>query len=85
MPPIVDMLCLLYFHVFEIQLSTPDDYYYEKWFEVDQRRKCVEFSVKAENDAHIALGCDKEHSGKHWEIVIGGWNNCQSVMRKENQ
>ena len=43
------------------------------------------FQVKARNDAHIALGGDTNHDGKHWEIVLGGWSNKKSVIRKKNQ
>ena len=45
--------------------------------------KVVEFQVKADSDAHILLppcdGCDG------YEIVIGGWDNTQSVIRDRKQ
>ena len=84
-PPLIDILCLLYYHHFEIRLSTPNHYHYKHWFEVDQSTKRIELRVKATNDAHIALGSYRLHDSKHWEIVIGGWRNTQSVMRKSNQ
>ena len=45
----------------------------------------VLFSVKANNDAHIALGVDAQHNGVHYEIVLGGWSNTGSVIRSGNQ
>ena len=45
--------------------------------------KVMEFQVKADSDAHILLppcdGCDG------YEIVIGGWDNTQSVIRDRKQ
>ena len=84
-PPLIESLCLLYYQIFDIHLSTPNDYLYKEWFDVNQTKKCVQFQVKANNDAHIALGNIKAHKSKHWEIVISGWNNTCSVMRKKNQ
>ena len=69
----------------QIHLATPDKYHYGKWFELGDNTKRIEFSVKASNDAHIALGWDTLHGGRHWEIVIGGWLNYQSVIRKEGR
>ena len=37
--------------------------------------------MKANNDAHIALGEDTNHNGKHYEIVLGGWGNTHSRIR----
>merc|ERR1719474_1952767 len=85
MPPLISFLCLWYLLIPETRLHTPNDYNYKHWFEADPDRNCVEFLVKAHNDAHIALGSDQLHDGKHWEIVIGGWANRQSVIRKRNQ
>lgn len=84
-PPLINFICLWYLHIPETRLSTPNHYNYKHWFEVDPDRNCVEFKVKANNDAHVALGSDQLHNGKHWEIVIGGWANQQSVIRKKNQ
>ena len=41
----------------------------------------VAFTVKASNDAHIALSEVNNHRGKKFEIVIGGWDNGKSVIR----
>jgi hypothetical protein len=38
----------------------------------------IVFSVKASNDAHVALHTD---DGGLWEIVIGGWGNGRSCIR----
>jgi len=45
----------------------------------------VLIEVNATNDAHIALGEDTNHNGKHYEIVLGGWGNNKSVIRSQNQ
>ena len=42
-------------------------------------------TVTASNDAHVSLGDSLEHDGRHWEIVLGGWGNTQSVIRPRNQ
>ena len=39
----------------------------------------------ASNDAHIAIGADDQHEGKHYEIGIGCWGNTKSIIRYENQ
>ena len=85
LPSMIKHLALLYVHVFDIKLSTPNHYEYKHWFDVDLTRKCIRLQVKASNDAHVALGCDKSHHGQHWEIVLCGWGNTQSVIRKRNQ
>ncbi|XP_078665528.1 uncharacterized protein LOC144907954 [Branchiostoma floridae x Branchiostoma belcheri] len=40
------------------------------------------FSVMAENDVHIALSSQAAALNDTYEIVIGGWNNTQSVIRR---
>ena len=41
--------------------------------------------MKAKNDAHVALGDSVDHDAGHWEIVLGGWGNSNSVIRDRNQ
>ncbi|XP_077862274.1 macrophage mannose receptor 1-like [Saccoglossus kowalevskii] len=36
----------------------------------------------ATNDAHVALSEDQNDAGAFYEIVIGGWDNTQSVIRR---
>ncbi len=45
------------------------------------------FTVKAPNDAHIALhdGLGPAHDARKWEIALGGWNGSKSVIRCGNQ
>ncbi|CAH1259009.1 PKDREJ [Branchiostoma lanceolatum] len=40
------------------------------------------FSVKANSDAHIALSSEGATLNDMYEIVIGGWSNTQSVIRR---
>merc|ERR1719188_2096703 len=44
------------------------------------------FSVQATNDAHISFDSVSEDNGhQFYEIVIGGWGNTYSVIRKSSQ
>jgi hypothetical protein len=45
------------------------------------------FSVKANNDIHIAISRENldRMSTKTWEIVLGGWSGTQSVIRSRLQ
>jgi hypothetical protein len=47
-------------------------------------KKKARISVKANNDAHMALGENSTHGCNKYEIVIGGWGNGQSVIRYGN-
>ncbi|XP_069104488.1 uncharacterized protein [Argopecten irradians] len=49
------------------------------------RRKTFEFAAKACNDVHVALMGRGGETGKLYEIVIGGWQNSQSVIRIRKQ
>ncbi|XP_041975354.1 uncharacterized protein LOC121730395 isoform X2 [Aricia agestis] len=42
----------------------------------------VQFKVRAANDAHIALTMGPQASVPMYEIMIGGWGNTKSVIRK---
>lgn len=44
---------------------------------------CFELSVRASNDIHIKLTNDPNLSDTEYEIVLGGWNNTKSVIRKD--
>ncbi|RZF35975.1 hypothetical protein LSTR_LSTR005388 [Laodelphax striatellus] len=45
----------------------------------------LQFKVRAANDAHIALTTGPAESKRMYEIIIGGWNNTESVIRKNGQ
>ena len=67
------------------KIDTPDKYEYKQLgYEVSNYKFAI-FEVNAKNDAHIALGEDTNHNGKHYEIVLGGWGNSKSVIRPSNQ
>ncbi|KAI5639723.1 farnesoic acid 0-methyl transferase domain-containing protein [Phthorimaea operculella] len=42
----------------------------------------MRFSVRAPNDAHLALTAGPYESNPCYEIIIGGWKNQKSVIRK---
>ncbi|XP_050539650.1 uncharacterized protein LOC126904566 isoform X3 [Daktulosphaira vitifoliae] len=45
----------------------------------------IHFSVKASNDAHIALTSTNSNKPPKYEIFIGGWGNTKSSIRKNNE
>ena len=52
--------------------------------------KAIIFTVDAKNDAHIGFfskkkSCAPRCSNEMYEIVIGGWGNSQSVIRRGSQ
>jgi len=65
--------------------QTIDKYNYIKMGDDITNMDHVLIEVNATNDAHIALGEDTSHDGKHYEIILGGWNNNKSVIRAQNQ
>ncbi|XP_071941074.1 uncharacterized protein [Antedon mediterranea] len=69
-----------------INYETNDQYRYR--FQLPKFRNDVtrlEFSIKAANDVHIALSSLKEEVRDMYEIVIGGWGNTRSVIRRCKQ
>jgi len=68
-------------------VSTPDDN--SIWFPITCSPLSdtgeIAFSVKAANDAHIALGAEFNPTGRdvpnHIEIFLGGWANSRSGIR----
>ncbi|CAH0559908.1 unnamed protein product [Brassicogethes aeneus] len=43
------------------------------------------FEVEATNDVHVGLFSKPEATPPWYEIVIGGWGNTKSVLRKDKQ
>jgi len=56
--------------------------YSYQYFQYNKQR--FEFKVKAEYDAHIAFDSDEDDSDLY-EIVIGGWGNSLSMVRRGKQ
>jgi hypothetical protein len=75
-----------------MDLHTENSYDYNSHFHPSQLGaiKAIAFTVKASNDAHVGFfnTGPGEWSGighEHYEIVISGWNNTQSVIRESSQ
>lgn len=45
----------------------------------------LHFTVKASNDAHIALTATADNKPPKYEIFLGGWGNTKSSIRKNNE
>jgi hypothetical protein len=63
-------------------IHTPDVYEYKPILKRPQSSRLLEFEVDASNDAHVRLSLEE---GRMFEVVIGGWNNKQSVIRSVAQ
>ena len=66
-------------------IQTQNEYSYKPFGGDISKQLNILIEINATNDAHIALGEDTEHDGKHYEIVLGGWSNNKSVIRAKNQ
>lgn len=72
-------------------IPTGNDYIYHDSGLVVTGVNSISFDVSAKNDAHVALSIsniDGSTSGQDkdvYEIVIGGWGDSQSVIRKSKQ
>ncbi|KAJ8320807.1 hypothetical protein KUTeg_002394 [Tegillarca granosa] len=66
---------------------TPDNYYYHSLSQNGATRTFLIFNVRACNDAHIGLFTTfpSMNQRQFYEIVIGGWGNTKSVIRKVKQ
>lgn len=62
-----------------LDVATPDNLQYQ-FFPVSSGS--VQFKVRAANDAHIALTMGPQESEPMYEIMIGGWGNSKSVIRR---
>nr|BAM18146.1 similar to CG10527 [Papilio xuthus] len=62
-----------------MDVSTPDNLQYQ-FFPVSSG--VVQFKVRTPNDAHVALTMGPQDSEPIYEIMIGGWGNTKSVIRK---
>lgn len=64
--------------------STDFDYYY-RYHPSPLPSNRVEFEVQATSDVHVALSSSNTGQGEAYEVVIGGWGNTQSVIRRCQQ
>ncbi|XP_077993134.1 macrophage mannose receptor 1-like [Glandiceps talaboti] len=61
--------------------STDDQYIY-RYVSAPIQNSRVTFEVKASSDVHISLSANNYDTDPMYEIVIGGWGNTQSVIRR---
>lgn len=66
-----------------LEYNTDTTYYY-RYLQIPLVTNLIEFEAKANNDVHIALS-PSQSSSDLYEIVIGGWRNTQSVIRRCKQ
>ncbi|XP_078573549.1 uncharacterized protein LOC144860254 [Branchiostoma floridae x Branchiostoma japonicum] len=59
--------------------------YRYQWHQPEIQGSVFKFSVKARNDAHIALSPHNGDSDPMYEILIGGWGNTWSAIRRRKQ
>lgn len=61
------------------EISTPDKLEYQ--FHPNSTG-FVQFRVRSNNDAHVALTSGPYESDPMYEVFIGGWGNSKSIIRK---
>ncbi|XP_078667263.1 uncharacterized protein LOC144909086 [Branchiostoma floridae x Branchiostoma belcheri] len=66
-------------------MKTTDTTYRYRWHFPKLPRNRITFQVSANNDAHIALSPVNNDVADMYEIVIGGWTNTRSVIRRAPQ
>ncbi|XP_072945871.1 uncharacterized protein [Epargyreus clarus] len=62
-----------------LDVSTEDNLQYQ-FFPISSGS--VQFKVRTANDAHVALTMGPQESDPMYEVMIGGWGNTKSVIRK---
>jgi hypothetical protein len=66
-------------------LPMPNEYRYQPLGGDLSTRQGVRLSVKACNDGHVSLSSHPSATGDLYELVLGGWGNSLSVLRKCKQ
>ena len=67
-----------------MQFSTNTTYLY-RYLASSSPITSVDFKAKANNDVHIALSAGPQDKPALYEVVIGGWSNTKSVIRRAKQ
>ncbi|GJQ79410.1 hypothetical protein Trydic_g16269 [Trypoxylus dichotomus] len=62
-----------------IQIETPDKLEYQF---IPNNTGFVQFRVRADHDAHIALTTSAAECDPMYEVFFGSWNNSKSIIRK---
>lgn len=71
----------------KIFTALPNNAHYNTFGEaVTNDKFAIQFSALASNDVHVAIMCgEKARTENAYEIVLGGWGNTRSVIRKGTQ
>ncbi|XP_078610800.1 C3 and PZP-like alpha-2-macroglobulin domain-containing protein 8 [Branchiostoma floridae x Branchiostoma japonicum] len=67
------------------QIRSTDTQYQYRWDLPKLTGNRFTFEVKATNDVHVALSSQRHDMANMYEIVIGGWSNRKSVIRRRKQ
>jgi hypothetical protein len=72
--------------VMVIQRACGGQYEWHRYFELPcMGRGVVYFAAETITDVHIAISSQPKTMDPMYEIVIGGWNNSMSVVRRKSQ
>ena len=66
----------------ELTVGETDDQYFYRYHPSTVNVEMIEFEVKASSDVHISLSSSSSDVPDMYEIVISGWGNMQSVIRR---
>ncbi|XP_035695721.1 uncharacterized protein LOC118429347 [Branchiostoma floridae] len=67
------------------QIRSTDTHYRYRWDLPRLTGHRFTFEVKATNDVHVALSSQNQDLANMYEIVIGGWSNRKSAIRRRKQ
>ena len=70
------------FFFLDCTVYTTDRVYWYRYQFDELTNNRIEFDVKASSDVHISLSSSNANQDHMYEIVLGGWRNSKSVIRR---